>query len=131
MEERIDTPEEFSLLKRAKSFAHAGRGVLLFIRTTHNAWLHVLALFVVVALGIYFSLSTLEWALIVLAAGFVFVAEAFNTAIEIDIDLTSPEYHPYARDTKDVAAGAVLLAALTALVIGLLVFMPHLVTLLN
>ena len=63
---------------------------------------------------------------LVLAAGMVLAAEAFNTAIEIDIDLTSPEFHPYARDTKDVAAGAVLIAASTAFVIGMVVFGPHL-----
>ncbi len=65
--------------------------------------------------------------LLVLAGGFVIVAEAFNTAIEIDIDLTSPDYHPYAKDTKDVAAGAVLLAALTSLTVGLLIFVPYIV----
>jgi diacylglycerol kinase len=64
--------------------------------------------------------------LLVLAAGLVLVAEAVNTAIEIDIDLTSPTYHPYARDTKDVAAGAVLTAAFAAAVIGLIIFLPHL-----
>ena len=58
------------------------------------------------------------------AIGFVIIAEAFNTAIEIDMDLTSPEYHPYARDTKDVAAAAVLLSVRVAMVIGLIVFLP-------
>jgi diacylglycerol kinase (ATP) len=71
------------------------------------------------------QINNLEWAMIILAAGFVFSTEAFNTAIEIDIDLTSPGYHPYARDVKDVAAGAVLLAAITASVIGLLIFLPY------
>jgi diacylglycerol kinase len=65
--------------------------------------------------------------LLVFAGGFVLVAEAFNTAIEIDIDLTSPEYHPYAKDTKDVAAGAVLIAACTAALIGLIIFVPYFV----
>ena len=65
--------------------------------------------------------------LIILAISAVLAAEGFNTALEIDIDLTSPEEHPYARDTKDVAAGAVLLTVIGAVVIGLLVFIPHLV----
>ena len=64
--------------------------------------------------------------MLIFASGLVFMAEAFNTAIEIDIDLTSPEYHPFARDTKDVAAGAVLIAALTAAVIGVFIFGPYL-----
>ncbi len=127
MEHQLDTPEEFSLIKRAKSFTHAGRGVWLFIKTTHNAWIHLFIFTLALALGWYCAISTTEWMFLILSAGFVLVAEAFNTAIEIDINLTSPEYHPYAKDTKDVAAGAVLLAASTAVVVGLLIFVPYLV----
>ncbi len=125
--EILDTPEEFSLVKRAKSFTHAGRGLFVFLKTTHNAWIHLVLALVAVLLGVTFSITTTEWLFVILAAGLVLVTEAVNTAIEIDIDLTSPEYHPYARDTKDVAAGAVLLAALTALLIGLVIFVPHIV----
>lgn len=126
MEERLDTKEEFSLVKRAKSFAHAGRGILVFLKTTHNAWIHLLVFGAVLMLGFYCKITATEWALLIFAGGFVLVSEAFNTAIEIDIDLTSPEYHPYARDTKDVAAGAVLIASVIAAGIGLLVFVPYL-----
>lgn len=115
----------FSIVKRTKSFAHAGRGIAIFVRTTHNAWIHFAVLAGVVLLGGYLGISRTDWMLLTLAAGFVLAAEAFNTAIEIDIDLTSPEYHPYARDTKDVAAGAVLIAALTAVAIGIGVFGPY------
>ena len=66
----------------------------------------------------------MEWVAIIFAVGLVIVAETFNTAIEIDINLTSPEYHPYARDTKDVAAAAVLLSVFTAIIIGLIIFLP-------
>jgi diacylglycerol kinase len=65
--------------------------------------------------------------MLVFASGFVLVSEAFNTAIEIDINLTSPEYHPYARDTKDIAAGAVLISAVTAVIIGVLIFGHYLI----
>lgn len=121
--------ENFSVEKRVKSFGHAWRGLGLFLRTTHNAWLHVLIFVVVVCAGFYFNITTTEWFAIVLASGAVFVAEAFNTAIEIDIDLTSPDFHPRARDTKDVAAGAVLISALTALIVGVIIFYPHVVAL--
>ena len=127
MPEILDTEKEFSLVKRAKSFSYAGRGVWVFIKTTHNAWIHLAVFVLAIFLGFYFGISKIEWMLLVLAGGFVIVAEAFNTAIEIDIDLTSPDYHPYAKDTKDVAAGAVLLAALTSLTVGLLIFVPYLV----
>lgn len=120
------TKEQLSLVKRAKSLAHAGRGLWLFVRTTPNAWIQILGFIVAISLGLYFQISTIEWILLILVGAFVLVAEAFNTAIEIDIDLTSPEQHPYARDTKDVAAGAVLMAALAAGVVGILLFWRHL-----
>jgi len=126
-EQLLDTKKEFSIVKRARSFAYAGRGLLVFIKSTHNAWIHVVGFMLVVFLGFYFEVTYIEWAMLIFASGLVFVSEAFNTAIEIDIDLTSPTYHPYARDTKDVAAGAVLLSAITALIIGLLFFGHYLV----
>lgn len=127
MEERLDTQKEFSLIKRAKSFTYAGRGIWVFIKTTHNAWIHLAILALAIALGIYFHITVIEWMMLVLIGGFVLVSEAFNTAIEIDIDLTSPEYHPYAKDTKDVAAGAVLISAITALIIGVFIFGHYLI----
>jgi diacylglycerol kinase len=127
MEEQLDTPEELSIGKRAKSYTHAGRGIWIFIKTTHNAWIHLGVLGLVVILGCYFGITTTEWMMLVFASGLVFVSEAFNTAIEVDIDLTSPEYHPYARDTKDIAAGAVLISAITALIIGVLIFGHYIV----
>jgi diacylglycerol kinase len=79
---------------------------------------------VVVFFGFYFKVSGLEWIALVFAIGFVLVTETLNTAIEIDIDLTSPEYHPYAKDTKDVAAASVLLSVFIAVIIGLIIFLP-------
>jgi len=128
MEQKLDTPEEFSLIKRAKSFTYATRGIYIFIKTTHNAWVHLVILAVAIALGVFFNITNIEWMMLVLAGGFVLVAEAFNTAIEIDINLTSPDYHPYARDTKDVAAGAVLIASLTAVIIGVFIFGHYILT---
>jgi diacylglycerol kinase (ATP) len=126
MQEPLDTKDEFSLIKRARSFAHAGRGIVVFIKSTPNAWIHMGALVVVIWLGYFFGITRMEWVVLVFACGFVFVSEAFNTALEIDINLTSPEYHPYARDVKDVAAGAVLIAAVTALIIGAIIFLQYL-----
>ena len=120
--DKTDPKQEFSVVKRAKSFANAGRGLWLFLKTTHNAWIHIVVLVIVVALGVYFNITRTEWFMLVFAAGFVLTAEAFNTAIESDMDLTSPNYHPFARDTKDVAAGAVLVSAITALIIGVMIF---------
>lgn len=111
-------------VKHAERFRYAFHGLYVFWKTTKHISFHLLAAVVAIVLGFYFHISNVEWFAIIFSIGFVLVAEAFNTAIEIDIDLTSPDYHPYARDTKDVAAGAVLLASLTALAIGLIIFIP-------
>jgi diacylglycerol kinase (ATP) len=121
----------WSLVRRARSFNHALRGLRIFLVTTPNAYIHVFAVAVVVFLGFYFKVSSMEWLVLVLAIGLVFVAEAFNTAIEIDINLTSPDFHPYARDTKDVAAGAVLLSAVVAIIVGVIVFLPKVMLYVN
>lgn len=125
MKKHKDDKKRFSLAMRAKSLSHAARGLSVFFRTTHNAWVQLTVLAVVILAGLYFQISYLEWLLIILASGFVLAAEAFNTAIEIDVDLTSPEYHPYARDTKDVAAAAVLISAITATLVGIMLFGHH------
>ena len=84
-----------------------------------------------IILGYLLKISHIEWMILILTSGFVMVTEAINTAIEIDIDLTSPNYHPYAKDTKDVAAGAVLIAAFVAIIIGLIIFLPKLILLIK
>jgi len=108
----------------ARRFINAFRGMYIFGKTTKHLFVHLFAALLVVFLGFYFRISGIEWMLIVFAIGLVLISEAFNTAIEIDIDLTSPEYHPYARDTKDVSASAVLLAVFVAIIVGLIIFLP-------
>jgi len=128
----MESPKEreaFSVIKRARSFTHAVRGIRIFIETTPNAWIHILLGISAVALGLSFHISQGDWFAIILSIGLVLVAEAINTAVEIDINLTSPDYHPYARDTKDVAAGAVLIASTIALVVGLIIFLPYVIPL--
>ncbi len=125
MESNKLNSDNFSFIKRAKSFTHAWRGIGVFIKSTHNAWIHLFILGCVIILGAYLHITITEWIALVFACGIVLITEAVNTAIEIDIDLTSPEYHPYAKDTKDVAAGAVLLSAITASIVGILVFGPY------
>ncbi len=114
----------FSIVARMKSTAHAWRGIGIILKTTHNMWVHIFFAIFAILLGFILQISNTEWIAVFFAIAFVIVAEAFNTAIEIDIDLTSPEYHPYARDTKDVAAGAVLLSVLFASIVGGIVFLP-------
>ena len=114
---------------RLKSMSNAWRGIKIMFRGQYNIWIHTMILGLVVMAGIYFSITLLEWIFIIFAAGMVFAAGAFNTAIEIDMNLTSPEFHPHARDTKDVAAGAVLITAIVALLVGIIIFLPRFVVL--
>ena len=96
------------------------------IRYEQNARIHLLATVVVIAAGLLLGLNRYEWFGICVAIGIVWSAEAFNTAIEKLVDMVSPERCPQAGLVKDIAAGGVLICALIALVIALLVFMPHL-----
>jgi len=108
--------KRFSLIARLRSTNHAWRGIVVLFKTTHNIWVHAFCTFLVIYLGFSLNISNIEWVAVIFAIGLVFVSEAFNTAIEVDMDLTSPNYHPYAKDTKDIAAGAVLIAVLFAII---------------
>ncbi|MDE2399966.1 MAG: diacylglycerol kinase family protein [Patescibacteria group bacterium] len=116
--------KNFSILPRIKNSTHAWRGVGVLFKSSPNTWALSFFGLLAIYLGFLLHISNIEWVLIILTISLVLVAEAINTAIEIDINLTSPEYHPYARDTKDVAAGAVLLATFAAAIIGLIIFLP-------
>jgi diacylglycerol kinase (ATP) len=96
------------------------------IRCQHNAWIHFAVTIAVVVAGVWFQLSRFEWCWIVLAIATVWTAEALNTAFEFLADATSPSFHPVVRDAKDVAAGAVLITAIAAAIIGAIIFWPHL-----
>jgi diacylglycerol kinase len=115
----------FSFAARGKSFRYAGRGVWLTLKSQHNAWIHMVATIVVVIVGYLLGISRLEWCAIVLACAAVWTAEALNTALEYLADATTSELHPLIGNAKDVAAGAVLITALAAVVVGFLVFVPH------
>lgn len=122
----MDKSRGFSVAARMRSFVYAGRGIRTMVQTQHNAWLHAVATLGVVAAGLIFGLTRLEWFVLVLAIVSVWMAESFNTAFEFLCDVASPAFHPLVEKAKDVAAGAVLIAALGSLVIGLLIFAPHL-----
>jgi diacylglycerol kinase (ATP) len=108
------------------SLACALQGVGHLVRTQPNARLHLLATGLVCAAGFHFGLSRAEWLWVTVAIVLVWSAEAFNTALEELADAVHPERDPGIGRAKDAAAGAVLIAALGAAVIGLLVFVPHL-----
>lgn len=117
----------FSIKERVESFRYAFKGVWTLIITQHNAWVHVLATILVVCAGFFVKLSAEHWIMVLLATSLVWVAEALNTAMEFLCDATIPEFHPLIEKAKDVAAGAVLISALAAIVVGVLIFKQYLV----
>lgn len=119
------TIKEF-LSSRIIAFGHAFRGWAYVLKTQHNAWIHSIVATVVIILGLWLGLSARDWAVLILTIAMVFTAEFINTAIEAVVDLASPVHHPLAKVGKDVGAGAVLVAALAGVVIGLLILGPPL-----
>jgi len=115
----------FQFTGRIRSFKFAFVGMWTMLKTQHNAWVHACATLGVVAAGIFFGVSAAEWCWLVLAVMAVWTAEALNTAFEFLADVASPEFHPLVKNSKDVAAGAVLISAIGAVIIGLLVLGPH------
>ena len=122
--ESLKEKKRFSIIARIKSSTHAWRGIGILIKTSHSTWVQIFFGVLAVYLGCILHISATEWLFLVFAIGLVFITEAFNTAIEIEINLTSPEPHPYARDTKDVAAGAVLLSVILSIIVALVIFLP-------
>jgi len=112
------------LKKRIESFKFAFAGISHFVKSEPNVIIHLIAAVLAIAMGFFFSISTMEWCLVVFAIGSVLGAEAFNTSIEYLTDLVSPDYHELAGKTKDVAAAAVLLIAIAAAIVGLIIFLP-------
>lgn len=116
----------FKLQHRIGSFQYAFEGILFFFKTQHNAIIHLFATVFVIALGLFCHLSINEWLFIALATGFVWSAEIFNTAIEAIMDHLSPEIHSKVKLIKDLSAAAVLVAAVTAVVVAAFIFIPKL-----
>src|SRR5258708_12108101 len=121
---KIEPQGEFA--KFIAGFGYAFHGLWYALRTQRNARVHLGIAVVVTIAGILLRLWAIEFASMYLAITGVFIAEMFNTVCELCVDLAQPEYHPLARIAKDVAAGAVLLSAMLAVVIGIFVLGPHL-----
>lgn len=111
---------------RIHSFWYAFHGCRHVLKTQQNAWIHVMIAALVVFVGLWLGLPERDWAVLVLTIAMVFTAEFINTSIEAVVDLASPVHHPLAKVGKDVGAGAVLISALAAVLVGLLILGPPL-----
>lgn len=120
---------KISLKQRAFSFTHAFRGIGTLLRTQHNALIHLFATAAVVISGLLFKISLQEWGMLVISIVIVWVAEALNTAIEFAADAVTLEWDELIGKAKDVAASAVLVAAVGAALVGCIVFLPYIIRL--
>ncbi len=118
------TKKNFSIKSRHRSLGYAFAGLRKAWRTEHNLWIHTAATISVIVAAILFRVSVIEFAILGMASGFVWMAELFNTAIERLADFISPEKQPAIGLIKDIAAAAVLVAAITALAVGCFIFIP-------
>lgn len=114
------------LIAIGRSFGHAGAGVRHLFRSQRNARIHLSLTVLAVILALWLGLSSSEWAILALTIGFVLACEALNTALEAALDRISAEQHPLSKIAKDTAAGAVLIAALTALAVAAFLLLPRL-----
>jgi diacylglycerol kinase len=114
-----------------KSFKYAGHGVWHALLTQPNMWMHLLIGIVALALAFLVGFSVMEYAILALVITLIFILEMVNTVAEIIVDIASPEFNDLARIAKDVSAGAVLIAAIGAVVVGCLLYLPHFVELVD
>ena len=116
---------KYYLKKQLRSFGYAWKGIQSCVGKEQNLSFHLIAAMAVIIAGIVLGITRTEWIMVVMCIGTVIAAELFNTAIEKLVDLVSPERHPVAGQVKDIAAGAVLICAVAAAIIGLIIFIPY------
>lgn len=121
--------QHFSIIKRIKSFQYAFHGLKILVKEEHNARIHFFAAICVLIAGIVFEISIFEWISVVFAIGFVVTLEIINSCIENISDFISPEKNNTIKKIKDLSAAGVLISAFTALIIGLIIFIPKIVAL--
>ncbi len=110
-------------------FKYASHGIVIAIKEEVNMKIHLIMTVIVVGLGLFFHLANWEWCIILLCIGGVFALEIVNTAIENIVDFICPEYHIMAGKIKDLASGCVLIFCIFVFIIGLIIFLPHIISL--
>lgn len=121
----------FSIKERIYSFKYAFDGLKTLIKEEHNARIHLIAAVIVIISGIYLEINRTEWIGILFIIGLVISMEAINSAIENLSDIISPEKNPIIKKVKDLSALAVLICAIVAIVTGMVIFLPKIISLFN
>ena len=117
-------PQKFSIRSRIKSFSFAFAGIRSFIIREHNARIHLVGTIAVIVVAWFLHVSLTEAAVLTIVTGLVWITELLNTCIERLADLVTRDRNPHIKIIKDLAAGAVLIAAITAVIVGLFIFIP-------
>lgn len=120
----------FSIKDRLRSFVYAAKGIRHTLLTEHNFRIHIVMAIIAILLGFLLEISSLEWVSIIIVIGIMFAAEIFNSSIEELTDLVSPDKNKLAGIVKDLSAGAVLILAITAFIVGIIIFLPKIIELL-
>lgn len=122
------------MIKKSKnviiSFKYAFQGVFSAIKTERNLKIHISIMILVIIAGIFLKISKMEWIICIILFGLVIGGEMLNSAIETVVDIAMPEINPKAKFAKDVAAGAVLIFAISSAIIGLIIFIPKIIAIL-
>jgi len=121
--------EKFSFVKRLKSVTFAFNGLKILIREEHNARIHLAGALVTILMGLVLDISWSEWIALCFAIGFVFAMEAINSALENLADFITTEKHESIKKAKDLAASAVLISAISAFMVGVIIFVPKIIQL--
>jgi len=121
--------QNFSIMKRIKSFVPAFNGLKILIKAEHNSRIQLLAALCVLVASVLFRISAIEWVAVIFAIGFVFALELVNSAIENIADFVSPGKDESIKKIKDLAAAGVLVGAATSIIIGLIIFLPKIISL--
>lgn len=119
--------EKFSIRSRIMSFTHAFRGIRQFVWHEHNARIHLAATIAVIIVALVCKVNSSEAAILTIVTGLVWVTEIINTAVERLSDHITKERHPEIKIIKDLAAGAVLVAAIIAVIVGSFIFIPKII----
>jgi undecaprenol kinase len=121
----MDSQDKLKRFLILNSFLYAAVGILTALKMERNMRFHLFFSIIVLVFSVYFSITKIEWVFILFAIGGMFALELMNTAIERVVDLVTAEYHPLAKQAKDIAAGAVLVYAGLSVVIGIIIFFPY------
>lgn len=120
---------KFSWMARIKSFHYAFAGLKTLFVEEHNARIHLVSALIAIALGFVLKISPNEWISLIVVISLVFICELINTSLEALADFASPEKHPQIKKVKDLAAGAVLISAISAFITGIIIFAPKFMSL--